>query len=193
MQSKCVCVCVCVFCSKSWGVFRRNADRVIDSIRTVFPDIEAEVNPKKPRSKTFEVGHPLEISDMLAAMSAEVNRRLRWSYLSGLKSIILSVVASVVWWLAALTTDPWAWVWTWLGNLFFLSFWAPGFQFHSRQLFLLPILGCQETVTLWYLRKVNCDDQDGTLPWWWQILAHHLLKGHDRDEQWSHEQLNICS
>lgn len=61
--NKTVWVCVCIFCSKSWNVFKRNADRVIDSIRGEFPDIEVEVNPKKPRSKTFEVGLPAEFSD----------------------------------------------------------------------------------------------------------------------------------
>lgn len=49
--------CVYIFCSKSWSVFKRNADRVIDSIRDEYPDIQVEINPKKPRSKTFEVGH----------------------------------------------------------------------------------------------------------------------------------------
>lgn len=36
-------------------MFKRNANRVIDSIRGEFPDIEVEVNSKKPRSKTFEI------------------------------------------------------------------------------------------------------------------------------------------
>ncbi|MPC29972.1 Selenoprotein H [Portunus trituberculatus] len=35
-------------------VFKRNAVQVTDSIRSMFPDIEVELNPKKPRSKTFE-------------------------------------------------------------------------------------------------------------------------------------------
>lgn len=40
---------------KSWRVYNRNAVQITDGIREEFPDVEVELNPTKPRSKSFEI------------------------------------------------------------------------------------------------------------------------------------------
>ena len=39
----------------SWHVYKRNADKLCEELKTAFADIQVEVNPQKPRSKSFEV------------------------------------------------------------------------------------------------------------------------------------------
>ena len=36
-------------------MYKRNAGKLCEELKTAFPDIQVEVNPKKPRSKSFEV------------------------------------------------------------------------------------------------------------------------------------------
>jgi len=40
---------------KSWQVYKRNAAQITEGIRAEFADIEVELNPSKPRSKSFEI------------------------------------------------------------------------------------------------------------------------------------------
>lgn len=40
---------------KSWQVYKRNAAQITEGIRAEFSDIEVELNPNKPRSKSFEI------------------------------------------------------------------------------------------------------------------------------------------
>lgn len=40
--------------SKSWQVYKRNANQLLEGLRKEFPGIESVVNPTKPRSKSFE-------------------------------------------------------------------------------------------------------------------------------------------
>lgn len=40
---------------KSWQVYKRNAIQLTEGIRAEFPDIKVELNPTKPRSKSFEI------------------------------------------------------------------------------------------------------------------------------------------
>ena len=36
-------------------MYGRNADQIIEALQSEFPDIGAEKNPTKPRSKSFEI------------------------------------------------------------------------------------------------------------------------------------------
>lgn len=40
---------------KSWQVYKRNAAQITEGIRAEFTDIEVELNPNKPRGKSFEI------------------------------------------------------------------------------------------------------------------------------------------
>lgn len=42
------------FHSKSWQVYKRNANKLLAELRQEFPGIQSETNPTKPRSKSFE-------------------------------------------------------------------------------------------------------------------------------------------
>lgn len=56
--------------SNSWQVYKRNANKLCAELNQAFPEAHIEVNPQKPRSKSFEV---LLCKDDATGMSADIN------------------------------------------------------------------------------------------------------------------------
>ena len=46
---------------KSWGTYKKKANEVVGFLQAEFPEVQVELNPEKPRSKSFnitvKVGH----------------------------------------------------------------------------------------------------------------------------------------
>ena len=45
----------CLFLSKSWQVYKRNADQLASDLVKAFPSAKVLINDTKPRSKSYEL------------------------------------------------------------------------------------------------------------------------------------------